>query len=127
MSKALTDLKYGPQTTEIEAFIERLKMATPEQIDALSNAYDNAARSDEAREAWHTARSAELHAERALMREAAWRVAWDSSGIGDRNISWYSAWYATWYPILALVVRDLIATTDFDLLYGPWASVMDAE
>jgi len=30
---------------------------------------------------------------------------------------------AAWYATLALVVRDLISPEQFDLLYGPWASV----
>lgn len=33
---------------------------------------------------------------------------------------------AAWAAALALVVRDLITPEQFDVLYGPWASVMEA-
>ena len=39
----------------------------------------------------------------------------------------YAAWYAARYAAFALVVKDLITPEQFDLLYGPWASVMEAE
>ena len=32
---------------------------------------------------------------------------------------------AAWDAVLALLVRDLISPQDFDVLYGPWASVVD--
>ena len=90
--------KYGPQTAEIEAIIERLKTMTVDEAKALAAAwYDD--------------------------RTAAWKAAW------------YAAWYAAvdaardaaWYAILALLVSDLITPEQFDLLYGPWASVMEKE
>jgi hypothetical protein len=118
MSKALTDLKYGPQTAEVEAHIERIKTLTTEQLDALSKAYDSAvaARSEELWDAWC---SAELVG-RDEMREEAWSVARDAVRAGKKN----SAWYAIWYAILALLVRDLIIPEQFDLLYSPWSRVV---
>jgi hypothetical protein len=44
-------------------------------------------------------------------RNAAWNAAWDAA----RDAAWDAA--------AALVVRDLITPEQFDLLYGPWASV----
>ena len=34
---------------------------------------------------------------------------------------------AAWLAAVALVVRDLISDEQFQILYGPWASVMEAE
>ena len=48
-------------------------------------------------------------------RDSAWAAAWDS------------ARYAARAAALALVVRDLITREHFDMLYGPWASVMEGE
>jgi hypothetical protein len=118
MSEALTDFKYGAQTIEMEAFIDRLSTITPEQLDALSKAYNTAtaARPEELWDAWC---SAELVG-RDEMREEAWSVARDAVRTGKRNAAWYSGWYA----ILAILVRDLITPDQFDLLYSPWTSVM---
>ena len=38
-----------------------------------------------------------------------------------------TAWLAALDAAVALVVKDLITPEQFDLLYGPWASVMEAQ
>jgi hypothetical protein len=43
----------------------------------------------------------------------------------EQNTLMQAALICTWYAILALEVRDSITADQFDLLYRPWASVMD--
>ncbi len=42
------------------------------------------------------------------------------------DAAWGEAWDAARDALVALVVRDLITQEDFDSLYRPWASVMEA-
>ena len=123
----MSDQKYGPQTAEIESFIERLKTITPEQLGALSDVYERAVREEEVQNAWRSARAEASHANRQEIREAAWKVAWDAVWAGNQDIPRNSALYATWYPILALLVRDLITAKQFDALYGPYDTVMNID
>jgi len=52
--------------------------------------------------------------------DAAWAVAWDAAW----DAAWAAAWSAARSAAWALMVKDLITPEQFDLLYGPWASVM---
>ena len=56
-----------------------------------------------------------LRAARGAARGAAWLAARGA------------AWGATATVAAALVVRDLISDEQFQVLYGPWASVMEGE
>ena len=94
--------RYGPNTARVEALIETIETITPKQIDKLDAA-------------WDAARDAALG--------AAWDAAWDAA----RGAALGAAWGAAWDAACALVVRDLISEEDFDLLYGPWKIVMEAE
>lgn len=97
-------MKYGSNTPEVEAVIKKINKLTPEQIKALDAAWDEAyvcASWDEARRA----------------KDAARREAWYGARVEAR--------YAAWDALMALVVKDLITPEQFDLLYGPWASVME--
>ena len=62
---------------------------------------------------WHDARDAAWGAARDAARAAAWDAARDA------------AWDTARYAALALIVRDLITPEQFDILYGPWRSVME--
>ena len=42
------------------------------------------------------------------------------------DATWDATRDATWDAALALLIRDRITHAQFDALYGPWASVMDA-
>ena len=98
--------KYGPQTAEIEAIIERLKTMTVDEVEALAAARDAA---------------------RKAARTAAWKAARTAAWYAARDVAWDAAREAAWDAILALLVKDLITPEQFDLLYGPWASVMEKE
>jgi len=96
-------LAFGPNGEAVAVLIERVKTITPDQADRLSTARD-AARGA----AWNAARN------------AAWNAAWDAAW----NAAWDAAWDAAKDAALALLVRDLISPEQFDILYGPWASIM---
>ena len=53
----------------------------------------------------------------AAARAAARAAAWDAAGDAAGDAAWYAAG--------ALVVRDLITQEQFDVLYGPWARVIE--
>ena len=88
-------MEYGPQTAQIETLLEQIKSLTPEQIEALSAA-----------------------------RDAAGNAAWDAARDAALSAALSAAWNAAWGAVLALVVQDLISEEHFNILYGPWASVM---
>ncbi|MHB1902618.1 MAG: hypothetical protein ACYCTG_00735 [Ferrimicrobium sp.] len=110
----MTYLRYGPQTPEIEAIIAKLATLTDEQAKALTAARN---------EAWSEA------------SDAAYDVALSAIWSGGRHDVWVAAstdtgyWSAIWSvaddAILALMVRDLITPEQFELLYGPWTSVVE--
>ncbi len=108
----MTTQKYGPQTAEIEALVERIKTITLEQVRNLTEAHSPSW----SREA-HDARDTALSKQWATKRESAWSMKWESA------LS--TAWMTVWDAILALTVRDLITTEQFDILYAPWKSVME--
>jgi hypothetical protein len=122
MNKELAGQNNGSRTAEIEVLIERVKTITPEQFDALYNAYDSlaAARFDELWNAWCAAESAVNCSGRTSLRWAVWYSAWNAVGTDKQDEDWYAIWYA----ILVLLVRDLITEDQFNALYDPWASVM---
>ena len=82
--------------------------------------------------AWLAARNAAWLA----ARNAAWYTGWYAARNAARDAAWDAAWYAAWNAARnaardaardaawALVVRDLITAEQFELLYGPWGSVI---
>ena len=110
----------GPNGEAVAALIERAATITPEQAERLRAARNaawyaavDAAWGAAAGAAWNAARSAARDAARRAARRAAWSAA--------RRAAWHAARDAA----AALVVRDLITPEQFDVLYGPWASVME--
>ena len=111
--------RYGPQTTQIEALLERARNLTDEETEAIREARE-AREAQDAWVAWGTARPAD--------RDAAWEAAWEAAWAAW-DADWEAAWYAARYAVLALVVRDLIGQNGFtqehyDMLVAPWESVM---
>ena len=108
---------YGPQTTQIEALLERMRNLSGDETKALRVAWD-AREARDAWDAWDAARAAG-GAPRDAASSAA-RDAWDAA----RDAAW-----AAWTAVLALVVRDLIGQNGFtqqhyDTLVAPWETVM---
>ena len=108
----------GPNGEAVAALIERAGRLTKEEAERLSAA---------PRAAWDAARVA-LEAAWGAARGAAWGAAWGAARYAAWCAARYAArgaWEAAWGAALALVCRDLITPEQFDLLYGPWAGVME--
>ena len=109
--------RYGPQTTQIEALLERVRTLTGAETKAL-------------RDAWVTARGAVRYPAWAAAHDAAREAAWGAWDAGSAD--WDTAWYATRDAVQALAVRDLVGQHGFtqehyDALVGPWETVMGTE
>ena len=106
--------RYGPQTAQIEALLDRVLNLTDKEAQELQAA-------------WAADRNA-------AARVAVWDAAWDAWDAA-RPAAWYAAWDAwvvrdaIWDAMQALLVRDLIDQHGFtqehyDMLVAPWESVM---
>jgi hypothetical protein len=118
-------MAFGPNGEAVAALIERAWSLTEDEwsrLDAASDAVWDAPL------AWDAARDAAWDAARA--RQAAWDAACYAARAAVQ-----SAAYATWDAArdaapdaaVALMMRDKITPEQFDLLYGPWASVIDKQ
>ena len=119
----------GPNGQEAAALIERCRTLTEQEGRDLRTALDAA------RDAWAAARAAAW--------DAAWDATWaaaldaardatrDAARDAARAAAWAASWDASWAAALdatrAIMVRDLISAEHFDMLYGPWRSVMEDE
>ncbi|MGW6260344.1 hypothetical protein [Streptomyces sp. NPDC055085] len=102
----------GPNGEKVAALIARIKTVTPEEATSLGAAWDAA---------WHAARGA--------ARGAAWHAARAAAWDAARGAAWHAARAAAWDAAYALTVEDLVGTGNFttehfDLLYGPWRTVI---
>jgi hypothetical protein len=93
---------FGPNGQAVVAIIDRAGRLTDDEARRLA-----AARVAAGEAAWWAVAQA-LDAARVAAREAARDAAWD----------------ATWAATLAELVRDLITPEQYDLLMGPWRSVV---
>jgi hypothetical protein len=113
----------GPNGEAVAYVIEQTKTITPEQATQLGAAGGaawgaawGAARSAARGAAWNTARSAARGAAWSATRGAAWGAA--------RNTARGAARSAAVDAAAGAVVRDLISDEHYQLLAGPWISVM---
>ena len=95
-------MALGPNGEAVADLIERARHLTVDEIRRLVYAWDAA-------------------------RVAARAAAWDAARAAALRAAWDAAWEAAWDAAIALLVRDLITPEQFDLLYGPWASVMEGD
>ena len=117
----------GPQGREVAALIETARGLTPDQLDAIYAAR-GAAWGAAWDAAWGAAWYAAWGASRKAARDAAWNVARDAA----RGAAWDAALDTAWDAaldtvldtVLAVLVRDLITPKQYDLLTGPWRTVM---
>lgn len=107
---------FGPNGEAVVALIDRAKRLTAAEVRKLRTA-GYAARGS----AWYAARDAAWYAARDAARHAARHAAWSAAG----DAAWDAAGDAAGDAARALVVRDLITTEQFDILYGPWRAVME--
>jgi hypothetical protein len=129
----MIDQRYGPQTIEIEGLVAQIKAITLEQAKALSKAYHVSRRWSSLDEEWYSTRNS--------MRDSMDGVEWDEARSRARSIAQEAmrgvelaetqeamqgmALIAAQEAILVLLVRDIITPDQFELFYGPWASVVD--
>ena len=107
-------LKYGPNTAEVQALIDKLRTLTVDQARQLDAAWDSAWS-----DAWNSVWKAAWFAARETARDGGWYVAMSASLSAPMP--------AVSDAILALLVKDLITPEQFDLLYGPWKQVMEEQ
>jgi hypothetical protein len=110
--------KYGPNSPQVELFIERLKVMTAEEVKTLIErlAVQDAARNDPW-VAWAVPWVA--------TRYAAW-VAWVAAYDATWDAAW-DAWDAARYAgrvAQAIVVMDLITAEQFAILTEPFAEIL---
>jgi hypothetical protein len=92
---------------------------TPGQVKALSNAYGHAYNDDEWLTMWNIALDAISRNDLEAAQEKACSAV-------EAEVS-PEIRHATCDAILALLARDLISKSQFNLLYKPWASIMDGQ
>ena len=111
----------GPNGEAVAAHIERCKTITNDQAHRMNAAWGAT---------WGATRDAALaatwDAALAAARDAALAAAWDIERCKTITNDQAHRMNAARDAALALVVRDLITPDQFDLLYGPWRSVMEA-
>jgi hypothetical protein len=121
--------KYGPQTAEVGAFLERARTLTIEEVRALSAGWKMGADPSAALDA---ALSAVQGAGRLANWDEVWYAArdamWNPKFKSEVGAAWYWAWYAVRNAAYALSARDLITPEGFTrdhyyLLAGPWQGV----
>lgn len=103
-------LAFGPNGEEVATLIERCRLLTTDEAMRLAAA--RAATRDATRDA---ALDAALAAALGAVRGAAWTAV--------RGAAWTAVRGAT----LALLARDLINEEHFNILYGPWAEVIEGK
>ena len=113
----------GPNGEQVAALIEQASRLTTSQVNELCatwNATWYAAR----HAAWYAARHAAWYATWHAARHAAWYAAREAAWYAAREAAWEAAREAAGRAAIALVVRDLIGPEEFQILAGPWLSVM---
>ena len=124
---------FGTNGDQVVALLNRCAELTADEVTRLAAAW-NIVRDT----AWNIATAARIAAwdivrDAAAARIAARNAAWDAAvaaatdwNTNARNaaIAWDVATDIAWDAAVALVVRDLIDSTQFDILTGPWVSVI---
>lgn len=126
-------MALGPNGQEVAAFIERCQTLTTDDLVRLSAAWKTMWNDDVLWAGWEASHDAAWRGARDFARAAAWFAAWKASwqGVPDEawngipDEAWPAARDAARDAALGLLVRDLITPEQFEILYGPWASVME--
>ena len=117
--------RYGPNSAEVQRLRSEIKTISKEQSIAMNDLWEHQDE-DIWYETWRR-----VHETIALWnggRSKEWTKAW--ADIWDKDIRGEileSRWACIRDAALAILVRDLISDEDFNVLYNPWASVMEVE
>jgi hypothetical protein len=127
VTDAELEATFGPNWRGVVSVVRQSAALTPEQaqeLDAARYAAWYAAR----HAAWAFARYAARDAARDAAWDAARDAAWDAALDAALDAAWDAAWAAArdaaWGAALATVARDLITVEQYDILTGPWVSVV---
>ena len=101
----------GPNGAEVAAFLALLPTLTSAQWINTFAATRDATRDAAGGAAWVAARDAAWGAAWVAARDAAWDAAWGATQV--------AVWDAAGDAVIALLVRDLISTEQFDVLTAP--------
>lgn len=114
---------FGPNGEEVMELIKKARNLTLEQVQGLDAAWGIRRRPYRGAQIPHAVWGASSYAVWDTVWDAvcdgAWGCVWDDA--------WDDAWDAVWNAARALVVRDRISEEHFNILYGPWASVMEID
>jgi hypothetical protein len=113
----------GPNGEQVVSLFEEAGTITAEQAAVLHAARDAAryaAKDAAGNAAWYAAWNAARNAAWYAARDAAWGAAWNAAWNAAKDAAWGAAGDAAG----ALVTRDLITEEQFNVLTGPWVSVM---
>lgn len=125
--RSATEL-YGPNGDAVAAHIARCKTLSSKEWKQLSDVarLSYGTQTSTAARVWDAVVDAKLSFAWQKVIETLWEVARQSHG--GRSLSeWILGFSAAANAGCGLSVRHIIASKDFDALYGPWASVMDAD
>jgi hypothetical protein len=117
----------GPNGEAVVALIERagrLKADEAKRLAAAADAAWDAAWAAAGAAAGAAAWAAARAAARAAAADAAWDAAWAAAWAAARAAAWAAAADAAGAAAGAYLVRDLITPEQFDVLAGPWLSVV---
>lgn len=120
---------FGPHGEEILAFAERVGRLTTDDAVRLAalNRERDADRFIARQTGWESGPYHSRGAAWMVIRGAIRNAAWDEGQPFARKTVWGEAWGVIWCAATALEMRDFISSESFDALYGPWASVMEAD
>ena len=123
--------KYGPNTNELEKFIEKVKSLTPAEVKTFEN-YWNCIFTPKILSLKDKATARAVSAMKDNDPLDSWNEILDALYEVSRNREMslcfsYGAWNAIVDAARALFSSDHISKQTFKMLYGPWASVMEVE
>lgn len=124
----MTTDSYGPNTAEVESLVASYSRIKPDQAARLAKAWQSVRN-----ETWFLAFFVGAKAAEGDNRLDSWpkpchelrSVALDPPLCSFRTL--VATYNAARSALLALTVRDLISEDDFNTLYSPWKSMMEAE
>ncbi len=112
-------MALGPNGQAVAAVIRRTRRLTRDEMTRLAAARDSAWAA-----AGYAAGHAAGYAARYAAWQAAWYAAWEAAGEAAGEAARYAARYAARDAATATLVKDKITQKQYDLLMGPWLSVV---
>lgn len=112
--------EYGPNTALLKVVLEEVKSLTKEQNTCLAKS-----RNQSYETSWIAVRTSAMVSLRKADRKEAFVAAKKAVREGNSSVTSCMTWEEVDNAVLAVIVKDLIRPEQFDLLYGPWRSVVE--